>query len=46
MENSLKHEKPAKERFDRQAPDPQKREAPSICPVCPMVNPALLKINI
>jgi len=39
--NSLKYEKPVKERFDIQARGPQNREAPGICPVCPMVNPAL-----
>jgi len=27
--------------FDIQARGPQKREAPGICPVCQMVNPAL-----
>ena len=39
--NSLKHEKPVKECFDIQARSLQKREAPDICPVCPVVNPAL-----
>jgi len=33
--------KPVKECFDIQARGPQQREAPGICPVCPMVNPAL-----
>jgi len=39
--NSLKHEKPLKECFDIQARGPHKREAPGICPVRQMVNPAL-----
>ena len=36
-----KHEKTVKECFGIQARGPQKREAPGICPVCPVVNPAL-----
>jgi len=39
--NSLKYEKPVKECFGIQARGPQNREVPGICPVCPMVNPAL-----
>ena len=40
--NSLKTWKTSiKESFDIQARGPQKREAPGICPVCPMVNRAL-----
>jgi len=41
VEQLKKHEKPTKECFDIQARGPQKREAPGIWPVCPMVNPAL-----
>jgi len=37
-----KDEKAVKEYFDIQAQGPQQREAPGICPVCSMVNPALL----
>jgi len=39
--NRLKHEKTVKECFDIQVRGSQKREASGICPVCPMVNPAL-----
>jgi len=44
VEQPKKHEKPAKECFDIQAQRPQKREVPSICPVCPMVIPALTTV--
>jgi len=33
--------KTVKQCYDIQARGPKKREAPDICPVCPMVNPAL-----
>jgi len=32
--------------FDVQSQDPKKREAPGICPVCPVVNPALAVTQI
>jgi len=34
-----------KECFDIEARGPQKREVQGICPVCPMVNPALPVVN-
>jgi len=40
--NSLNAWKTDKECFDIQARGPQKREAAGICPVCPMVDPALV----
>jgi len=39
--NNLNHEKPVKVCFDIQGRRPQKRESPGICPVFPMVHPAL-----
>ena len=38
----IEKEKPVNECFDIQARGPQMREAPGICPVWPMVNPALV----
>ena len=45
MENSLKHEKSAKECFGRQAPGPPKARGPEHLPGSPMVNPAQLNVN-
>jgi len=46
MVSSLRTWKPVKECFNIQVRGPQKCEAPSICLVCRMVNPALITVSI